>query len=333
MKKTLFACAALGLATASFAIWPFSGSKESKETAAAIALLDEPNKMLRKATDLEAQGKTDEALALYLTLIGMLNKIEMEKDPNAQKQEFASLRVMKVNCLNAINQLEMKSVSANPERLVSVTATTGLEQQIAKERAERARKAAGLPPETEPETATPAPAAPTAFDQLPPALKAPRPQTTLADDEAWARELWEDGNFDKLDAFLAEALEIHPEAPELMLLLAQLRLAQERYAEAATLGDALAATTPAFTARASLIAAGAYLGMGQHLKAINTLDRVLALHPAQPIGYINMAWILSEMGEKAKPDAIGYYTRAVTLGNPRDPILERRFNMGEPAAQ
>lgn len=328
MKKWMVACIMVGLAGFSFAIWPFGVSDEEKNAQFVAELLREPNKIKVKAEILESEGKTDEALSTYAELLGIVRKLEQEHDPAGKNPVFADLRLLKIVCLNSINNLEMSSISRNEERSVSVTQNDGLQllrDQLARERAAKE----GLPPPDAATNTVEEVEANTADDAAEPQPE--RSKTTLADDLEWAYGLWEDGEFAKLDLFLQETIQIYPQAQELMLLLAQLRLAQERYEDAYVLGESVAAD-PVFCARANLIAAGAYVGMGQYLKACNALDKVLKLHPAQPAAYFNMAWALSEMGEKAFPDAMRYYRRGVELGGARDLMLERRFNMGEPAS-
>lgn len=320
--------------------WPFGKSREEKRAEEVTTLLREPMRLMTQASTAEAEGKTEEALSLYAQVLEKIAEIEAKHDTSGP--DFATLRVAKGNCMNMIDSIRLANVSADPERVTTVTSTQELEQALARERAEarRGEGAAddslvvsnlvsvadgGVPIPLIPETESVAVAeTPAAVSENP----AEKTEATLEDDINWAMTLWEDELYEDLDTFLLEALGRHPGSTDFVLILARLRLFQGRYDDAVMLGE-LQFPSPKQTAQGLLIAAGGNVGLGKYLPAITALEKVIKLYPRNPEAYINMAWAISEMSAKAAPDAIMYYTRGIELGGMRNAILEHRFNMGD----
>lgn len=150
----------------------------------------------------------------------------------------------------------------------------------------------------------------------------------------WCRELWHLKNIEALEKELTEAAVRWPDASEFMVLLARVRLLQERADEALE----IASTIPAggeCGLQAKLIASAVYLIKGRPLEAMKLLETAMKDAPGNPAPYFNMAITLLKL-PGVDPDraiAARYYTRSVELGGKRSYLLEQRLNMEHPDAK
>ncbi len=158
--------------------------------------------------------------------------------------------------------------------------------------------------------------------------KAEADKKALADAIAWTEELWHIKRVEPLEKHLAENLAKWPDQPEFLVLLAKLRLTQNRPDDALELASMVPAKGKTGT-QARLVAAGVYLSKNQPTEAMKVLEEAIKDAPKTPAPYFNMAVTLLKLPE-LDPDhtlAARYYTQSVKLGGKRSPFLERRLGM------
>ena len=152
MKRfALFALlAVLSLGVQASWYWPF-GSKDGDEPdVPRISELMEPASLLiDEASDLAAEGKTDEAVEKYRAALTELDRIEQENPERAKTSEFATLRNKRAYVNAAIDSMLLGQVKSNA-RVVAVSDTTELEKKLAEERGEKKVKEKGEGEEKKP---------------------------------------------------------------------------------------------------------------------------------------------------------------------------------------
>lgn len=147
----------------------------------------------------------------------------------------------------------------------------------------------------------------------------------------WCKELWRLKRIEDLEKHLETAAVKWPDEFEFIVLLARIRLIQERTDEALE----IASTIPAggeCGLQAKLIAAAVYLVNDKPLEAMKLLETAMKEAPENPAPYFNMAITLLRL-PGVDPDrsvAVRYYTRSVELGGKRSYLLEQRLNMEVP---
>lgn len=145
---------------------------------------------------------------------------------------------------------------------------------------------------------------------------------------AWCKELWRLKRIDDLEKHVTDAAIKWPNEFEFMVLLARIRLIQERADEALE----IASTIPAggeCGLQAKLIASAVYLIKEKPMEAMKLLETAMQDAPNNPAPYFNMAITLLRL-PGVDPDrsiAVRYYTRSVELGGKRSYLLEQRLNM------
>lgn len=161
--------------------------------------------------------------------------------------------------------------------------------------------------------------------------KAEAERKALQESLGWCRELWRLKRIEDLEKHLVESAVRWPDASEFMVLLARVRLVQERADEALE----IASTIPAggeCGLQAKLIASAVYLIKEKPLEAMKLLETAMKDAPENPAPYFNMAITLLKL-PGVDPDraiAVRYYTRSVELGGKRSYLLEQRLNMEHP---
>ena len=144
----------------------------------------------------------------------------------------------------------------------------------------------------------------------------------------WCRDLWELKRIDRLETELTQNAARWPDEPAFLLLLAKLRLLQNRADDALELAAMLPSGTVAGR-DARLVAAGAYMAKNRPLDAMKLLESVLKEDPKNISATFNMAAVMLRLPDiDPKHDiAASYYIRSVRLGGKRSPAMERRLNM------
>ena len=136
MKRfALFALlAVLSLGVRASWYWPFGSEDGDEPDVPRISELMEPASLLiDEASDLAAEGKTDESVEKYRAALAELDRIEQENPERAKTSEFATLRNKRAYVNAAIDSMLLGQVKSNA-RVVAVSDTTELEKKLAKER-------------------------------------------------------------------------------------------------------------------------------------------------------------------------------------------------------
>lgn len=117
--------------------WPFGSDDDDGSEAPRLSVLMEPATVLiDEASDLAADGKTDEAVAKYRQALLALDQIERENPERAATSEFATLRNKRAYVNAAIDSMLLSQVKGNA-KAVAVSDTTELERKLAEERGEK----------------------------------------------------------------------------------------------------------------------------------------------------------------------------------------------------
>ncbi|MDY5955259.1 MAG: tetratricopeptide repeat protein [Kiritimatiellia bacterium] len=320
------------LALQAAAIWPFGESQEEKDRRdekEIIALLREPNRLMNEAQDDESEGRPERAIEKYREALDQLKAIEKARDTSSE--HYAPLRFKKALCETMIDRIIFDKAEKN-QRSVTMSNTTALEAQLAKERAAKnppkpAKQAppavTNIPPKAQSPVQTNTPPKAAATPPPPPEKPKPKPHQLLR----FARDMLEDGDDKTCEKTLLELLEAYPDHIGGLQLLCLLRLEQNRRE------DAIAAIEHALELfpddePSAMLGAAAATAVGNFPRAIELLDRVLKNRPTDPAPYYNMALTLLEMrtGETLKA-AEKYYRKSVERGGKRDSRVERRLGI------
>ena len=114
--------------------WPFGSEDGDESEVPRISELMEPASLLiDEASDLAAEGKTDESVEKYRAALTELDRIEQENPERAKTSEFATLRNKRAYVNAAIDSMLLGQVKSNA-RVVAVSDTTELEKKLAEER-------------------------------------------------------------------------------------------------------------------------------------------------------------------------------------------------------
>ena len=267
--------------------WPFGSSDGGSESVRRLSELMEPaSRLIDEASDLAADGKTQESVEKYREALSELDRIEEENPDRAESAEFATLRNKRAYVNAAIDSLLLGQVRENA-KAVAVSDTTELEKRLAAEKA----KARG-----EEEKAKPAPgdAEAPAAEEKPvaakkPAKKAAKPapaakplsrrEQAIADIAA--------GNFESAEAIIEEMLSEKPNGAMALNLRASMEAAQGKFRDAE-----------------------------------RTLDQAIMTNPRSHYAYYNMASLLLQVDPENKAAARRFYETGRAVGGPTDGQLE-----------
>ena len=137
MRRLCTVVAVLSLAGGAAAswYWPFGSSDDGSEPVRRLSELMEPaSRLIDEASDLAADGKTQESVEKYREALGELDRIEEENPDRAASAEFATLRNKRAYVNAAIDSLLLGQVRENA-KAVAVSDTTELEKRLAAEKA------------------------------------------------------------------------------------------------------------------------------------------------------------------------------------------------------
>ena len=276
-------------ATASW-YWPFGSDDDDPKPVRRLSELMEPVSLLiDEASDLAADGKTQESIEKYRAALVELDTIERENPERAASAEFATLRNKRAYVNAAIDSLLLGQVRSNA-KAVAVSDTTALEKRLADEKAKAAgekkksAEAKKKPAEAPEEKAKPVDAAEKAkpvevVEKAAPAKPlSPRDQV-LADIDA--------GNFEAAAVRIGDMLEEKPNNALALNLKAMMESAQ-----------------------------------GKNKDAENTLDQAIMSNPRSYFAYYNMAELILRVNPENKRTAKRYYETGRAVGGPEDHQLE-----------
>ena len=289
MRKLCTFAAVLAIASGAAAswYWPFGSSDDASAPVRRLSELMEPaSRLIDDASDLAAEGKSQEAVEKYREALAELDRIEAE---NPERAAYVNA---------AIDFLLLAQVTANA-KAVAVSDTTELEKRLAAEKAKSAgggeakapapaEEVARRPaPRSAEEMSSSKPAAAVARKPVPkkPARQAPpakplsRREQVIADIAA--------GDYAAAELQINEMLIEKPNGAMALNLKASLEAAQ-----------------------------------GRQKDAERTLDQAIMSNPRSYYAYYNMASLLLKAGPANKTVARRYYETGRDVGGPPDPQLE-----------
>ena len=287
MKKIAFLVTvslAACIAQASF-WWPF-GSDAEKEDAPRISELMEPASLLiDEASDLAAEGKSNESVAKYREALRELDRIEMENPERVKSQEFATLRNKRAYVNAAIDSMLLGQVRDNA-RAVAVSDTTELEKKLAEERQQK-KQATEKPEAAQGEGAQEA----EAEEPKETAGKPPKEQKNAAKPVVSERDqaisAIASGDYETADMIIGAMLTENPKSEMALNLKASLEAKRGRLADAEL-----------------------------------ALDQAIKASPKSFYAYYNMARLKLQSGPDGKSAAKRYYETGRAFGGPSDAALE-----------
>lgn len=265
--------------------WPFGSEDGDELEAPRISELMEPASLLiDEASDLAAEGKTDESVEKYRAALAELDRIEQENPERAKTSEFATLRNKRAYVNAAIDSMLLGQVKSNA-RVVAVSDTTELEKRLAEERGEKpkAEEKPKSKSEVEQRKTTDSTVRLRPSPSTLPASKPARPQTKreqVMDDI-------ERGDYAAAELLINEMLAAKPNGAMALNLKAALEMK-----------------------RGNLAAAEA------------ALDQAVMSNPRNYSAYYNTAVLLLQKGEGNKSSAKRYYETGRAVGGPENPELE-----------
>ena len=301
MRKLCTFAAVLAIASGAAAswYWPFGSSDDASAPVRRLSELMEPaSRLIDDASDLAAEGKSQEAVEKYREALAELDRIEAENPERAASPEFSTVRNKRAYVNAAIDSILLAQVMANA-KAVAVSDTTELEKRLAAEKAKSAgggeakapapaEEVARRPaPRSAEEMSSSKPAAAVARKPVPkkPARQAPpakplsRREQVIADIAA--------GDYAAAELQINEMLIEKPNGAMALNLKASLEAAQ-----------------------------------GRQKDAERTLDQAIMSNPRSYYAYYNMASLLLKAGPANKTVARRYYETGRDVGGPPDPQLE-----------
>lgn len=99
-------------------------------------LMEPATELIDQASDMAAEGKISEAVALYRKALLELDRIESANPDRAKTAEFATLRNKRAYVSAAVDSMLLTQVKANA-KAVAVSETSGLERQLVLEAIEK----------------------------------------------------------------------------------------------------------------------------------------------------------------------------------------------------
>ena len=298
MRKLCTFAAVLAIASGAAAswYWPFGSSDDASAPVRRLSELMEPaSRLIDDASDLAADGKSQEAVEKYREALAELDRIEAENPERAASPEFSTVRNKRAYVNAAIDSILLAQVTANA-KAVAVSDTTELEKRLAAEKAKSAgggeakapapaeAAAAPKPAEEQPapkpaEAAARKPAPKKPARQAPPAKPLSRREQVIADIAA--------GDYAAAELQINEMLTEKPNGAMALNLKASLEAAQ-----------------------------------GRQKDAERTLDQAIMSNPRSYYAYYNMASLLLKADPANKTVARRYYETGRAVGGPPDPQLE-----------
>ncbi len=298
MRKLCTFAAVLALASGAAAswYWPFGSSDDASAPVRRLSELMEPaSRLIDDASDLAAEGKSQEAVEKYREALAELDRIEAENPERAASPEFSTVRNKRAYVNAAIDSILLAQVMANA-KAVAVSDTTELEKRLA---AEKAKSAGGG------EAKAPAPAEVTAAPKSAEVKPAPKPAEVAA----------------RKPAPKKPARQAPPAKPLSRREQVIADIAAGDYAAAELQINEMLIEKPngamALNLKASLEAA-----QGRQKDAERTLDQAIMSNPRSYYAYYNMASLLLKAGPANKTVARRYYETGRAVGGPPDPQLE-----------
>lgn len=270
--------------------WPFGAEEKSRKPPRISELMEPASVLIDEASDLAADGKTNESVAKYREALAELDRIELENPDRADKPEFATLRNKRAYVNAAIDSMLMSQVKENA-KAVAVSDTSELEKKLAEERAAKSKAKKSEMKEKKKEADETAEGVPAEEEaERVPAKKARSAKTVAKKAKSRSEQVIADiaaGEFEAAAIIVGEMLEEKPNGAAALNLKAALETAQGRYKEAE-----------------------------------KTLDRAIMSNPRNYYAYYNMARLILQTRPDGGMTARRYYETGRAVGGPEDAALE-----------
>ena len=301
------ALALAGSAAASW-YWPF-GSSDDESAAPRLSELMEPASLLiDEASDLAADGKTQESVEKYRAALEELDRIEGENPDRAASQEFATVRNKRAYVNAAIDSLLLGQVRENA-KAVAVSDTTELEKRLAEEK--KLAEEENEPVEEKKSAEGQKPAREEAKEDEAAEEKA---QASAGNAQSASAEKKVQASGNKAELPVSEKPLSRREQ-----VIADIDAGE--FAAAEILVNEMLIEKPngamALNLKASLEAA-----QGKIKDAERTLDQAIMSNPRSHYAYYNMASLLLQVAPANKAAARRYYETGRAVGGPADEQLE-----------
>ena len=264
--------------------WPFGSDDGEKDAPRLSEIMEKASTMIDEASDLAADGKSQDAIAKYREVLAELDRIEAENPERAKTPEFATLRNKRAYVSAAIDAMVMTQARQNA-KAVAVSDTTELERRLA---AEKAKKGAEKPAEKGKDVAEkPAAEKKSAPAGKPAAKAAPAARAKPVTPRDKAIDHMVSGRYEEAMAIIDGMLKERPNDVKALNLKAAVEMAQDKMKDAE-----------------------------------RTLDQCIQSNPRNHYAYYNMALLMLKADPASAPVARRYYETGRAVGGPEDPQLE-----------
>lgn len=292
--------------------WPFGSSDDEPKPPRLSELMEKASELIDAASDLAAEGKTNEAAEKYREALTELNRVERENPERASTPEFASVRNKRAYVSAAIDSMLLTEAHENA-RAVAISDTTELEKKFAARREARRNGVTGNVDATATEAAgAPVPKAERQVDRFVSAERARAKETQKA-----AKKVKEERD---AEAKLKGMLEEDSDNRKARLSLVGLYIQKGKTDEAQEALKPLLDANPGDPSALNLKAA-CEMTAGDQKAAEKTLDRAILSNPRDYNAYYNMASLKLDTGA-GKDVARRYYETGRAVGGPKDDELE-----------
>ena len=304
------ALAVLAFSPCAEAFWPF-GSGGGKKGAPRLSELMEPaSAAIDRASDLAADGRTDEAMEEYRRALVELDKVESANPERAATPEFATLRNKRAYVNAALDSLQLAQARENA-KAVAVTDTTALERKFEERRSGKPAQQAAA-----------AKAGAKADDDRPPIDD---PLAAFMEEERdRAKKVEREAALARTERTVGETIkklvDKDPGSLRARVMMAGEDMRKGDFAAARERLAKLLAEAPADIPALNMFAACA-AAEGDLEAADSALDRAIQANPRDHHAYYNRALLTLQAGG-SKESARDWYDTGRYAGGPKDDRLE-----------
>ena len=204
--------------------WPFGSDDDEKDPPRLSEIMEKASTMIDEASDLAADGKSQDAIAKYREVLVELDRIEAENPDRAKTPEFATLRNKRAYVSAAIDAMVMTQARQNA-KAVAVSDTTELERKLAEE-----KRGSKKGKEQKSEKKEEKKAEKKKVEKKPSAEPAPERRPLTQKDQII--DHMESGRYEEASAIIEEMLKARPNDVKALNLKAAAEMAQDKMKEA-----------------------------------------------------------------------------------------------------
>lgn len=274
--------------------WPFRGLGSGSGEPRLSELMEPATDLIDEASDLAAEGKSQEAVEKYREALLAIDRIEEENPGRAENPEFATIRNKRAYVNAAIDALLLAQIKDNA-RAVAVSDTTALEKRLSEERAKEKSK------------------------------EKKKDQTTAKSEKKELRRPSETNSVEKAEVqsvpspkqTKSKARALTPRERVMV------DLSRKDYAAASLLIEEMLVEKPN-DATALNLRAATEAAQGNLKAAETALDQAIMSNPRNYFAYYNMARLKLQLTPPDRSAARRYYETGRTVGGPVDTGLEER---------